>query len=345
MGADESRASGVPAVSSTDSFFIVLSTSGQKRDMPPLSQLISPPFVLAPRGVDLALKASLNNVSEELTQQGERQLLSPPSAQRPTAWAYLAIPLAFVLLAAIAGSVVYAHRRGRRSARKAALLASKDGEEKWREATRKEVEQLTESTTSASRPTPLHACHLTARSDSLGQHPSVRPGFNFAGAPPSPLHHTCTILSSTSSSVLASPSPSPSSLLSSASGRTAWPLRQHVLPYNAGGGTASWGSTVSAGESSVPLLAGEQPPFSPPPPALPALPPVSLRPGSSKMAGGGAMVNPYEALEAMPFSLETIGAAQPRPLPHSTASILYPHSRALSSSAAERSTRNGRYSF
>ena len=67
------------------------------------------------------------------------------------------------------------------------------------------------------------------------------------------------------------------------------------------------------------------------------------------MAGLGAMVNPYEALEAMPFSLETTGAAQPRPislpLPHSTPSILYPHSRAWSSSAAERRTRNGRYSF
>ncbi|UZJ55357.1 hypothetical protein CBS101457_004677 [Exobasidium rhododendri] len=180
-----------PTVSNADSFFIVLSpaqlvdASGpkatlpssptaslslvppsetanwasldrQKRDMPPMSQLISPPFVLAPRGVNLAMMDSIPIATDVFdmtkqtpqSQRDQKDNATDSERARPISWGYVVGPILIVLTITVICGLIVAHRRGKKAAQEVATLQAREGEEKWRESTRREVEQLAKSTAS-----------------------------------------------------------------------------------------------------------------------------------------------------------------------------------------------------
>jgi hypothetical protein len=125
----------------------------QQRDTPLTSQMISPAFVLAPNGFDLSAFSNLPSAptptptSTSQPQQFQQQT-DPTLKKRPIAWSWVVGPIIAVICIVVVCALVYSHRKGRRSARKAALQQARQGEEKWREATRKEVDDLAESTIS-----------------------------------------------------------------------------------------------------------------------------------------------------------------------------------------------------
>lgn len=316
----------------------------QKRDMPPLAQLISPPFVLAPRGLNLAMinamPASINSVNS-IGQQFPESQIAPMATStervRPISWGYVVGPIMIVLAIAIITGLLLAYRRGKRTTRNLARLQAGEGEEKWREATRKEVEQLAEDTANqavrsmktpnpvAITSTPRRLLPSASRPDPVGQYAYLQSevGYTQQSAPLQPLCRAMTKLSSSSSEETRSSSHS--SLYR--------PLR-YCVPYKTGAGQ-HWRSNISDVDSDAPLLTHEQTiqssALTPLPPAIPA----SLRPRS--ISNNTALVNPFDVFE-------TKTQLRPSSLPLQVSNF-QPHRslyRAFSSGAAEKSSTTGR---
>jgi hypothetical protein len=396
--------SDAPSVTNADSFFIVLSAADalamqsnlpsfptttaalppmetaawssldrQKRDESVLSPLVSPPFVLAPRGLNLALVEALPSTSNtaQNTQpttalQAQPANTSSTEKARPVSWGNVAAPILIVLTVGVICGLIFAHRRGKRSALSLAKTQAREGEEKWREATHQEVEDLAKSTASQAAQSvtrlpivmaapPRSAIPIASRPDPVGRYallPSEL-GCNRQerSIPPPTLQRTATVMSTSSYG-------GETCRHSMASGRA---LMRTGIPYHPAGDQSWSSSTVSRGESRVPLLSRREStcssaatitsslsavllaplipsvlrPRSTSSHAAPLIPSV-LRPRS--ISSHAALVNPFE--ECKTQSSTPRPASLPTLLPSAYRQLC--QSRVFSSNAAERSQTTGR---
>jgi hypothetical protein len=176
------------------------------------------------------------------------------AAYRPVPWGYIVIPILIVLCIIIICSILYAHHRGKRTAKEMAKLEARQGEEKWREATKKEVESLAESavsqaarfiSTTAARqsppppPPPKRSQPMPFTAGQYAHLPSELGTYNSARSSLQPLQRALTTLSSSSCC----------SRESSRSYTSARPFRRG-MPYI----SRRENGWDSDGESSAPLL-------------------------------------------------------------------------------------------
>lgn len=315
-----------------------------------LSQIVSPSFVLAPRGIDLSLLNTLPSPSSDAAaspsvqlDQSQQSTTSVTTKTRSFHWAWVVLPIMVILIILTICGLVYCHRRGQRSARKLAEQESREGEEKWREATRKEVDSLAKSAADqaalySSRPISvrsfaelpprqkeIEACSIPLPSSPADPYTYLPSNL---GLPSRRLQRNSTIYSSSSTIK--------EQLIPSIHPRAS----RKAVPYHEEENCKAWVKRVSTdGQSSLPLLVREPSccssasSYSQSSALGPTLPiPAALRPRTS-VNKAEFLVNPHEATQSRPTSLPLIS----RNLYPSA-----PRSRILSSSAAELSATTGR---
>lgn len=364
--------SGAPTVTAADSFFAILTSDEAQIQGPtasigqaafalpsPLletrqlqSQIVSPCFVLAPRGIDLSLlntipSPSSNAAASPSVQVDQVQQSTAPTTitTRPINWAWIVLPILGISIILIVCGLVYCHRRGQRSARELAEQQSREGEEKWREATRREVNSLAKSTADqaalySSTPTSLQTFadwsprRIEIESCSISR-PVAPPSDPYTYLPSNlgvPARRLQRNLTTSSSSSTINEDIVPTILPR--------PLRKAV-PYHEEETCTAWTKRVSAEvQSSLPLLArgpsccsSSASSYSQSSTEAPTLPiPAVLRPRTSYIKAEPLM-NPHEASQPRPTSLPVMS----RKLYPSA-----PKSRVLSSSAAEISATTGK---